>query len=383
MTTRVTVTDDARQLHAIAMDRTGLDDFGADTGYRAGLDIALTALRDDADNTPLRAAVMDHAVNALVGRLHSEAGWKRHPEVLDIPITAPVVITGMPRTGTSLLHQLMANDPQFQWMPGWIARAPRIRARRSEWRRDPEYAKSIAALEAVFEERPGLRAAHNFSADLPEECIQVLVQGFTSMRFVSTLPLPRYEEWFLTQDETPSYRRFADNLRLIGAREPSKTWLLKNPSHAIGIEALLRVFPDARIAVTYRDPRETIASGASVIARSTGEMWRGKEIGQHRLRVWARAAERIERARDGKAGRFADVSYERLLAEPIAVVRDLYRQFGLTLTPETEHKMQIWLEANPQGMHGSHVYSLEAVGLTGRDVDSALESYIARYGFAR
>ncbi|WP_052757436.1 sulfotransferase family protein [Sphingobium chungbukense] len=377
-----TIEQDEDRLHQEAVERTGHSDFGNDD-YREGLRVILEALRDDPDNEPLKSAVMQHSMAALTGRLHSEAGWKKHPECLNNAIVAPLVITGMPRTGTSLLHQLLSNDPQFQWMPGWIARAPRVREPRSQWSQDPDYRAVGEALEALFHGKADMRAAHNMDVDVPEECIQLMVQSFVSMRFISTLPAPRYEKWFLQQDETPSYRRLADNLRLIGAREPNKTWLLKNPSHSIGIDALLRVFPDARIVATHRDPFETIASGASVILRSTGNMWRKEDVAPHRLRVWARAAERLEAARARQPESFQEISYTRLIENPIGVVRDLYASLGYALTEPVVQRMQQWLADNPQGKHGKHTYSLESVGLDPKQVDATLGPYIKRYGFSR
>jgi hypothetical protein len=373
---------DEQQLHSEAIARAGHIDFGSED-YLEGLRMVLQSLADDRTNTRLRQIVMGHALDALVGRLHSEAGWKAHPQCLKNPIVAPLIVTGMPRTGTSLLHQLLSNDPQFQWMPNWIAMAPRVRQARSTWESDPVFRASLESLEASFRENPQLRAIHNAEAALPEECIRTMVQSFVTMRFVSTLPLPRYERWFFDRDEVPSYRRFADNLRLIGAREPDKTWLLKNPSHAIGIHSLLKVFPDARIIMTYRDPRDSIASGASMILRSAGASWRKEEVGAHRLRIWAIGAKRLEEARVADPDRFAEVGYDDLLGNPLQVVRQIYQRTGLMLNESVESSMRTWLQNNPQGKHGAHVYSLEQVGLDPHRIDTTLGAYINRYGFAR
>lgn len=202
------------------------------------------------------------------------------------------------------------------------------------------------------------------------------------MRFVSTLPLPRYEAWFLEQDEVPSYRRFADNLRLM-AGNCTLPWLLKNPSHAMGIEALLAVFPDARIVITHRDPVASIASGASTIQRSAGALWRDrKAIGPHRLRVWSRAARRLEAARQARPHQFVEVAYDELLADPLAATASIYRGFGLERTEATVSAMREWLTANPQGKHGKHVYDMADFGLSAAMITSELADYTTRYGYA-
>lgn len=369
-------------LHAAATARVGYDDFG-DAEYRKGLRVVLQALEDDPENLALADAVERHAIDALAGRLHSQAGWKADPSSLEARIEAPIFITGMPRTGTSMLHQLLCSDPQFQWMPHWIAMAPQPRPPREAWSEAPEFAAADQALDALFTANPLVRAAHNSEAALPEECIRVMVQSFVTMRFVSTLPLPRYEAWFFEQDEVPSYRRFADNLRLMGGRSP-EPWLLKNPSHAMGIDALLAVFPDARIVVTHRDPVASIASGASMIQRSAGAMWRDHaEIGPHRLRIWARAAHRLERARRARPDQFLEIGYDQLMTDPIGAAGEIYTRFGLERRPETAEAMRSWLAANPQGKHGSHTYSLEATGLSAERIAAELAEYNDRYGYAQ
>jgi len=369
-------------LHEAAIEQTGYSDFG-DTDYLEGLRLILKELNEQPDNVKLAAAVERNAMYGLVGRLHSQAGWTANPSCLDDPLVAPLIVTGMPRTGTSMLHQILSTDAQFQWMPHWIAVAPQPRPPQEEWENYRDYVAADKRLNEQFHANPLVRAAHNSEAGLPEECICVLLQSFVSMRFVSTLPLPRYEKWFFEQDETPSYRRFADNLRLManGCRRP---WLLKNPSHIIGIDALLDVFPNARVVVTHRNPVDSISSGASVIRRSAGEMWHDqKAIGPHRLRVWSRGAERLERARSRRPEQFVEVGYDDLLDDPVRATEKIYARFGLKRTPQTVTAMQNWVEANPQGKHGQHVYSMEATGLSAEAISAALVHYNDRYGYSK
>ncbi|WP_313805239.1 sulfotransferase [Sphingobium sp.] len=381
MTGRSMVEEREQKLHAEAVERVGHDDFGEPT-YRAGLRVVLEALDDDPGNAALANAIERHALDALTGRLYAEAGWKAYPSCLDTKLAPPLVITGLPRTGTSILHQLLCTDPQFQWMPNWIAAAPRPRPPREEWSQAPEYLEAHRRLDEQFKANPGVRAAHNVEAMLPEECIRLMIQSFVTMRFISTLPLPRYEKWFFEQDEVPSYRRFADNLRLIGKDCPLP-WLLKNPSHSMGIEALLTVFPDARIVITHRDPIASIASGASTIQRSAGSLWSDQNaIGPHRLRIWSRAARRLEAARKARPNQFVEIEYDRILADPIGATTDIYERFGLEQTSQTVTAMRDWLASNPQGKHGKHEYRLQDTGLTAEAIAAELSDYQLRYGYA-
>src|SRR5262249_21835770 len=154
-----------------------------------------------------------------------------------------------------------------------------------------------------------------------------------------SLPVPDYHEWFIAQDERPSYRRYADNLRLIGADAGDAPWLLKNPSHTFGMPAMLDEFPDAVFVHIYRDPAESIVSGCSLIASmGIGEgAFTAQELGKHRLRVWALAAERMQAARDAAPDRvFVDVDYRAFVADPVGAVRSVYAGLGRELTPATE-----------------------------------------------
>lgn len=364
-------------LHERAVARTGLSDFG-DPAYREGLGVLLDAARRSPRLTAIAPRLSSIVVNVLASRLSSEAGWKAQPEVLGNPMAAPLVITGIPRSGTTLLHFLMSLDPQFQWTPRWVGEAPLVRPPRAEWERHPQYRAVHDRLEAMFAANPGLRAAHDMGAGLADECITVMVQSFISNMFISTLPLPEYREWFFAADEAPSYRRYKDNLRLMGAREPEKSWLLKNPSHTFGMEGLLTSFPDARVVVLHRNPVETIASGASLTYRNA-DFWEKAEVGPIRLEVYSRAVERMAEARARHPGHCLDIAYRDLVADPIATIAGIYDHHGLTLSAETETAMRAWLADNPQGKHGAHRYSSEEFGISDDQVRERFSAYIARH----
>jgi hypothetical protein len=366
-------------LHQAAMTCTGLSDFG-DPAYLTGLRVGLEAVARRSPSEKLNELFAARSLRALVGRLHSQASWQKHPEYRDTRIIAPIMITGMSRSGTSALHQLLAVDEQFQWMPHWIAQAPTVRRPRSEWPSDPAYWTMAAAVKAQHHSNPALRAAHNIEVELPEECINVMCQSFVSMTFVPNIPLPHYYQWLLKQDETPSYRRYADNLRLIGAATPpERPWLLKNPSHTFGMAALLKVFPDARIIVTHRDPVAAISSAASLTHIISAELWEPGEAGRHRMEVSACNIERLQAARDSHPDRFHDVDYRALVADPMGVVQGIYRRFQLTLSAAAASAMKKWIEQNPQGKFGQHRYTPKELGVNENLIRSRFADYIRRY----
>ena len=186
--------------------------------------------------------------------------------------------------------------------------------------------------------------------------------------------VPEYHEWFIEQDERPSYRRYADNLRLIGGDDLDRPWLLKNPSHTFGMAAMLEEFPDAVFVHIYRDPAESIVSGCSLIASmGLGDgTFTASEFGTHRLRIWALAADRMDAARAGAPGRtFVDVDYRAFVAEPLAVVRSNVSLLSRTLSSEAEAAMQKRLVAHPMGRHGTHRYLAGDFGLTEQAITTA------------
>lgn len=365
-------------LHDEAIRNCGHDDFG-DSDYHEGLEVLIAAAKKSSRRDAIAPRLKTIAVNALSSRLSSQSGWKARPEVLANKITKPVIITGLPRSGTTILHLLMSVDPQFQWTPRWIGEAPMVRPLRDKWSNHVQYKAANDRLEAVFAANPGLRAAHDMGADLADECITVMVQSFVSNMFNSTLPLPEYREFWYQADEEPSYRRYKDNLRLIGADTPDATWLLKNPSHTFGMAPLLKTFPDARVIILHRNPVETIASGASLTWRNA-DFWRKSETGPIRLDIYARAVERMAQARQDKPDAdIFDVHYRALVDDKLGTVRAIYHHFGLTLLPEVEEQMRNFIADNPQGKHGKHNYSADEFGITDDEVRSRFADYIDQF----
>jgi hypothetical protein len=366
------------QLHNEASERAGLTDFG-DPHYLEGLRVLIDEVRHSQRRDQIEGRFRQFAIDALTSRLASQSGWKARPEVLSQPIKAPLIITGLPRSGTTILHFLMSVDPQFQWTPRWIGEAPLVAPPRHKWHDHPQYQAVHERLEATFAANPGLRAAHDMGAELADECITIMTQSFISNLFNSSLPLPRYRQWWYEADEEPSYRRYKDNLRLIGADTPNKTWLLKNPSHTYGMDAMLRVFPDARVIVLHRHPVETIASGASLIWRYSGVLEK-QEAGQIRLDIWARATDRMAKAREIHTGaNILDVDYRDLVTDKLSTVQRIYNHFGLTLIPDAETAMQEFIAQNPQGKHGKHDYSSAEFGISDDQVRERFLDYIHRH----
>lgn len=371
-------------LHEQASAATGLGDFGGDD-YREGLAVLLRAIDTDLNPTPMgRAYAWGALVGILAARLHTQEGWRLHPECLAKPVPRPLVITGVPRTGTTALHKLLAMDSQFQGLEHWLTEAPMPRPPREQWEANPHYRRSVANLEAFFAAVPAMRTGHDIVAGEVDECLEALKQSFVSNWFVGSLGVPSYDAWFQVQDERPAYRRYADVLRLVGIDEPDKPWLLKNPGHVANLGALLEVFPDACIVQTHRDPVKAIPSLCSVLAMARSVV-EGKAvdlstIGSRESAYWRRAVAQAEEVRERARGQILDVDHRRFHADPLGVVRDVYAFFGLRLSSETELRMRTWIAESPTTRHGEHKYALAEFGLHADRIRGEFASYIERFG---
>lgn len=372
-------------LHEAAEQATGLSDFG-DDGYREGLGRLVDAYaRDLSDDPATRARCFALTLPGLVGRLYSEAGWRARPDCLEAPIRAPLVIAGIPRTGTTALHNLLSLDPRLQKLESWIIPNPIVRPPRSAWSAHPLYRAAVARAEALAASSPRVASVHGIAPDEPDECLALMMQEFVTNQVPSLLDLPTYDAWYAVQDELSSYRRLADNLRLIGADEPETTWLLKNPTHLLRMESLLSVFPDARVIHTHRDPVETFASLASMLAAFRGDPAKGSEaarkIGPRQLRLYRQAVEHTMAVRERRPDAFHDVHQAELRADPIGVLRGIYARFEIEWIPGFEERVARWLaRQSSDPPPRSRPIDPADYGLTVEEIEHEMAGYAARHG---
>jgi hypothetical protein len=356
-------------LHESASRLTGLADFGAGD-YRDGLAVLLDSYERDADLTPLGRKVARASIRgALAARLMSEAGWSAHPEHAAVPIRQPIFVTGLPRSGTTALHRLLAADPGHQGLELWLAEVPQPRPRRDTWAADPIFQRIQAGYEQHHIEHPEFMGVHYMAADQVEECWQLLRQSMRSVSFECLAHLPSYSAWLARQDWGPAYRRHRRNLQLIGMPDASRRWVLKNPSHLFALGALLEVYPDALVIQTHRDPKTAMASMCSLAAQATAgwsASFQEKVIGDDQLELWARGLETFAaaRARHDPA-RFCDVDYAAFTADPVGTIEGVYEHFGLPLTGHAADAVRA-LAADARHGPGvpAHRYTLADFGLT-------------------
>ncbi|MFV9632295.1 sulfotransferase family protein [Mycobacterium neumannii] len=362
-------------LHASATKACGLDDFGSDDdNYREALGVLLESYRRDADLTEFGSKMQRFFVrNALVARLVSEAAWKQHPQHADVAIERPIFVTGLPRTGTTAIHRLLAADPRHQGLELWLAEYPQPRPPRETWPENPVFAQLDAQFSKAHAENPDYTGLHYMTADEVEECWQLLRQSLHSVSYETLAHLPTYSQWLAKQDWTKPYRRHRKNLQLIGLNEPEKRWVLKNPSHLFALDALFKTYPDALVIQCHRPP-ETIMASMCSLAQHTTEGWSttfvGETIGRDSLETWSRGLElfNAERAKHDPA-QFYDLDYFELIKDPVGAVADIYRAFGIEFTDAARDAATATHEETKKGPRApKHTYSLADYGLTDDEV---------------
>ena len=372
-------------LHEAARQATGLDDFGDDE-YLEGLRTLLAAYDEEADPSAAGAQFLwGQAVETLQARLYSERGWKQHPDCRKTRIDRPLIIVGLPRTGTTALHRLMAQDPDVQALELWLADAPKVRPPPADWAADPQYRSCAERVRARNEASPDMDAIHPMAADLVDECWHLMSQSFANCTYECNATIPSYSHWYASHDMRAAYRRHRDNLNLIGHGQ-SQRWLLKDANHLFHLEALLDIYPDACIAYTHRDPVKLIPSVCSLLRAGRASLDARldlHQLGRSQLDLWERGIfATMEVRRRNDPARFLDLHFSELVERPLESIRKIYDYFGFELSAEAERRMRLWREANPPD-RGAHIYHLDDFGLVEGEILERFAAYVEAFDIPR
>jgi len=366
----------------------GLDDFG-DASFREPLAILLSSFETDAElNLVGRITVHSEILRMLCNRLRMVEDCKRHPGIADEQIRRPLFITGLPRSGTTFLHALLAQDPRCRAPQIWEVMHPSPPPERGTYDRDPRIDQTQRQLRWLDVLMPEFEKFHLIHARYPQECIAITDHAFLSYVFETMYQVSSYRDWHDGQDKLPAYafhRRFLQHLQW---RCPGTHWVLKAPSHLMALEALLHVYPDADIVQTHRDPLKVLPSCASltrVLRAPFTSRLQEEQIGQEVSLRWeesVRLAMQLRQHNQGARDRFFDVLYPDLRRDPMAIVRDIYRHFGRELAPDAEDAMERFVADHPKDKNGVHQYTLEGFGLN-RDMEwHRFRFYTEQYGIS-
>lgn len=370
-----------------ACRRTGLSDWGDDS-YKVPLKILLDSAKKDANMDLLGRFVFRSAlINHLSNRLRIQDEIKRHPEITQEPIRQPLFILSIPRTGTTLLHNLLGQDLFNRPLLNWEASCPTPPPERQTKDTDPRITAADRNLRNLHYMAPYLSTIHPASATSPEECISLFMNSLYCSSFVGFGKVTSYIAWLKKQDMVPAYRYYRMQLQLLQSRYPTHRWVLKSPMHLNYLNELLTVFPDACIIQTHRDPLKAVPSICSLNAAYLGMLYNSLSlefIGAVCNQIWPEALDKAMKIRDNsKKSHFIDILYKDLVKSPIETIKKIYDYFGFDYTKEFEERMKAWIAKNPKNKHGVHRYSLEQFGLTADEVNRQFAEYIERFEIPR
>ena len=373
------------RLVATACEEAGSDDFG-DDGWQPGLDRLTDGLVNEARLSAIgvEIAYLD-LMRALKNRLGVIAWRKEHPEIAREPVIAPIVIVGQPRTGTTILYDLLAQDPDLRAPLTWEVDAPCPVPQPETYHNDPRIAQTQASIELSEQIIPGFLAFHPMGALVGQECVRITASEFTSMIFSVQYRLPSYYRWLLYEaDHAGAYRFHRIFLQHLQSGV-SGQWLLKSPAHLWHLDALLTEYPDALIVQTHRDPLNVISS----IAALTHHL---RRMGTDDSNIAECAAQSYEEVvvglgremalRDSgavPAERVIDVLFTDFVNDPLTTITDIYQKLGRELRPDTAQKMRYFLAAHP-GDSGGGRYTWSDTGLDAAEVRDRVNAYQDRYG---
>jgi hypothetical protein len=374
-----------------AARETGLEDFGEDL-YSEPFRVLLAALEDEAGlNAPGRLSCFGLIVSLLKNRLLVEDQIARHPEIEELPVAQPIVIAGLPRTGTTHLHNLMAADPALRSLPYWESLEP-VPPLAEQGRPpgapedDPRFQRCAEACALQDRALPHFKRMHEMTPAHVHEEIQLLGIGGSTMLFETLAPVPSWRDWYLATDQTPWYRYLKRVLRVLQFRRGGERWVLKSPQHLEQFAPLLAAFPDAVVVVTHRDPVAITASFLTMVCYGAHLSQDAPDVGRIG-RYWADRIEGLLRACTESRGvlpaeRSLDVRFEEFMKDDVAMVERIYRLAGQPFGPDVLAAMEDFMAAHPRGRHGRVRYDLADFGLTPEERRTALAFYSERFGIA-
>jgi hypothetical protein len=378
---------DADELLAEASARTGLSDFG-ESDFLEPYRIFVRALDAEAQLHALgRLIARSDVRNWLENRLQLTDLRKRQPEIAAARVEAPIFVTGLPRSGTSILHELLAQDPAQRAPLHWEVRHPCPAPGAAGDDEAERIARAERQVQLWNQIVPEYRVMHELGARLPVECIQITAHSFRSEELMGRHQVPSYAAWYAGCDLTPAYRFHRRLLQHLQHGSPGRRWVLKAPSHLPALPTLFGVYPDARVVVTHRDPLKILPSVASILY-STAYV-RSDAVDPSAMLGWF-TGETCRHLLDGmtefRAGgavdprQFFDLRYAELVARPIETLASLYDHFGMRLSAQAEARMRAYLAAKPKGKHGVHRYDFSATGFSEDAERERFRAYQERYG---
>ena len=370
----------------MARHDTGLENFG-DESFRPALRELTASLEADGRlNLFGRYFARRQLLELLRHRLTILDHRRRHPEVATERVEKPLFILGLPRTGTTLLYGLLAEDPANRAPLSWEVDDPCPPAETATYETDPRIQRSEKRFEQLRQLAPGVQAVHPVGALMPQECIVITALEFMSVRFEMCFDVERYQRWMVDQDMTATYRTHRMFLQHMQSRHAGQRWVLKSPGHLGPIDALFDEYPDALVVQTHRDPLRVVPSVCSLefhLRQIASDEVDPIRLGQQQLFVWSTLLEQGRQARirhPERESRILDLHMHEIVGDPVRCIRRIYDHFDLELRPEVEARMHAYVAAHPKDEHGVHRYGPGAFGLDSEAIAHAFKGYCEQFG---
>jgi hypothetical protein len=357
---------------------TGLTDYG-DDWFQEPYRVLVQSLEEEARLNLLgRLVIRADIARVLESRLRVEETFRRHPEIEEQDVAPVHVVTGLARTGTSILHELFTLDPDNRVPMLWEMMYPVPPPETATFEHDERIRRADLEIRLMDEIVPAVRTMHELAGDLPNECIFLFAHQFASDMWTGRFHIPSYAVWMGTNDLRPAYTYHRRLLKLLQWHHPLPRWVLKAPSHVSRLELLFETYPDARVVITHRDPLRVLGSLANLMASLK---WMGSDevaydAGLQQMAFgYGHLCQRLTAQR--KAGglpeqHICDVRYADLMADPVGAVRNIYERWGLPFGEELAQRIRDHLDVRPKDRHGAHAYSLSDIGL---DLDAERARY--------
>jgi hypothetical protein len=378
---------DAAGLMAAAQTASGLTDFGADTSFLEGLEVLVEAA-DAMREFPLAVGhIRDRILNYLCMRLHLIDDERRYPEILDVKIDRPIIIIGLPRSGTTVTFDLLAQDPRFRYPRDWEWFVPWPATEAETIETDPRIALLQPAFEQALLRDPSLAAMHRFDCRAPGECNTGMMYHFAGTNYWAELGVPKHAQWVLDVLPDGLYRDHKRLLQQMSWKGPKGRWILKSPHHLFDLEGLVRTYPDARLIWTHRDPVKAFSSLASLVnaVRPANGLPQDRiGVGTMTAKIWSKAllnAIKVRTTQPEIEAKIIDLPQSRIAADPIGAVRAIYEHCGETPSPDFDARTASFIAGDTKAQRlGQHKHRPEDFGIEAAAVRREIAPYYERFG---
>lgn len=378
---------DADALIAEATALTGLDDFGADRSFLTGYGKLVAAVEAMSPSAQLRETAHGKIVGLLATRLRYVQDEKDHPEIIAQEVGEPLVVCGLPRTGTTITYDLLCLDPAARAPREWEWYIPWPAPEEATFDSDPRIAQVQSIYENWLAHAPQLADIQRMDCTQPGECNHGMMLHFASTNFPAELGVPDFSQWLQQTVPEGQYRTHKRMLQQFQWKGPKGRWTLKSPQHLFDLPGLLEAYPGAMLVWTHRDPVKTFSSLSSMISSflaAVGAPQDDHAIGRSVLDTWSAAMARATEARSSRPdieGRILDLAHAEIVADPVAAVESIYARFELPLSDEHRLRIGTFLAGNPAASRlGKHKHSPEQFGIDPDEVRERLAVYYERYG---